>query len=165
MEAPLSSPSVYKPKSALKTIIGAGLLAGILDIIVPMVMYATSTGKSPLNVLRFIASGVFGSQAFGGGVPMAIWGLIFHFFIAYAFTVVFFFAYPKIRSISSGKVLTGVGYGVFVWLVMNLIVLPLANTPQATFNLWQAIKGILILMMAFGLPLSLIVHKYYEQKQ
>lgn len=48
-------------------ILRSGLLVGTLDITAASVQYYARTGKSPLNVLRFVASGVFGQAALSGG--------------------------------------------------------------------------------------------------
>jgi uncharacterized membrane protein YagU involved in acid resistance len=53
-------------------------------------------------------------------------------------------------------------YGVVVWLVMNVIVLPLSNVRHARFNLPQAIVGAIILMFCIGLPLAMIVGRHLE---
>jgi hypothetical protein len=165
LEPPFSSPVFDKPKSALLTMLGAGLLVGTLDISAATISYVSATGDSPANLLRYVASGAFGAAAFDGSLSMAIWGLVFHYCIAHAFTVLFFFAYPSLRSFSPNKIVTGLGYGIFVWLVMNLLVLPMTKVTMPPFTPWRVIKGMLILMLMIGLPLSLVVHRYYTRKQ
>jgi hypothetical protein len=63
-------------------ILKAGLIVGTLDILAAFIQYAIKTGKNPTVVLKFIASGVFGKEAFNGGTMMNVYGLIFHFVIA-----------------------------------------------------------------------------------
>lgn len=50
----------------IKTILYAGLLVGSLDITAAFLDFYISTGNGPGGVLRFIASGVFGREAFTG---------------------------------------------------------------------------------------------------
>ncbi len=114
------------------------------------------THKNPLNVLTFIASGVFGKKAFAAGSSMAVWGAVFHFIIAMGFTLLFFLVYPVLIKFFRSKVLPGILYGVFIWVVMNLLVLPLTNAPALPMNAKQIIIGNLILITMIGLPLSLI---------
>ena len=151
-------------KNPFKTIILAGLTAGTLDITAAAIQYYIKTGKGPGGVLRFIARGVFGKEAATGGFPMACWGLFFHFVIAFLFTLFFFWLYPKIRLLSKNKIVTGLVYGLFVWSVMNLIVVPMSNTPKLPFDINKAIIAMLILMFCVGLPISLITGKYYSRK-
>ncbi|MBP6826910.1 MAG: hypothetical protein KA165_10175 [Saprospiraceae bacterium] len=151
------------PPSLLKTILFSGLLVGTLDIATALIQYSVQTGKDPLDVLRYIACGVFGSSAFTGGVPMAGWGLFFHFVIAFSFTAFFFFIYPKLGVLAKNRVLTGIFYGLFIWIVMNLGVLPLARISYPS-HVGRAALGALILICMIGLPLSFIAHRYYRRE-
>lgn len=150
--------------SFLKTILKTGLLVGILDIAAALTNYVISSGKNPLIVLKYIASAVVGTAAFAGGVEMVLLGLVFHFIIAMSFTVLFFLLYPTIKSFISNKILLGVLYGIFIWLVMNLGILPLTNVTRGPFNPVQAIIGALILVGAIGLPLAFYAERYYGNK-
>ena len=55
-------------------------------------------------------------------------------------------------------------YGLFVWIVMNLLVVPLTRIPPFSITFAKAAENIIILMLAIGLPLALIVHNYYYGK-
>lgn len=151
-----------EPSNAAATIIKAGLLAGTLDIICALVQFYIRTGKNPAAVLNFIASGVYGKDALVGGMPMALIGLVFHFIIAFGWTLIFFVFYPKIPLLAKNKIVSGFVYGFFIWLVMTRVVLPLSNTPKIPFNAAQAVIGIVILMFAVGLPISFIVSRFYS---
>ena len=53
-------------------------------------------------------------------------------------------------------IIAAIGYGLFVWCAMNLLVLPLSRVPQAkSFNPTQAVIGALILVACIGFPVSL----------
>jgi uncharacterized membrane protein YagU involved in acid resistance len=158
-----SSP-IRKYKSVFTAILQTGFIAGALDAIAASVNFTIRTGKNPVRVFRFIASGLFGKTALTGGLLMAGCGLLFHFLIAFSFTTFFFLIYPKINILSKNSIITGLVYGVFVWLIMNKIVVPLSNTPKLPFDLTQTILGIIILMLAVGLPISLMAKKYYTGK-
>jgi uncharacterized membrane protein YagU involved in acid resistance len=140
-------------------IFAAGFIAGTLDISAACIQYYIKTGKGPENVLKFVASGVFGKDAFAGGHLMSLCGLLFHFLIAFAFTTFFFFIYPRLKFLSFNIFLTAVLYGVFVWTVMNRIVLPLSNTPALPFNWAGAATAAGILTICIGLPLAIILKK------
>jgi hypothetical protein len=154
-----------KQPSILRPVITAGLAAGTLDIIAASLQYYIKTGKGPGNMLRFIASGVFGAKAFSGGAAMARLGLLFHYVITFLFTVFFFWLYPRAGVLQKSAILTGLLYGIFVWAVMNLLVLPLSLAPVIPFVLKKAAIAMLILMCCVGLPTALIADKYYLYKK
>ncbi|MFA5835133.1 MAG: hypothetical protein WDA22_16765 [Bacteroidota bacterium] len=144
-------------------IVFTGLLAGTLDISAAMLRYYFTTGKDPMNVLRFIASGVFGNSAFSGGIVMASYGLLFHFVIAFSWTTLFFVIYPKLMRLSKNKYLLGIVYSVVIWSGMNLVVLPLSNVPQLPFTVAKGAEAIGILIVCVGLPISILAHRYYTK--
>ena len=92
---------------------------------------------------------------------MVIAGAIFHYFIASTWTVLFFTIYPKLGIKNSNKFLVGFLYGVIVWLIMNLIVVPLSNAPHFTFTVQGVLLGAAFLIFFIGTPISLMYHKYY----
>ncbi|MDF2188584.1 hypothetical protein [Paraflavitalea sp. CAU 1676] len=147
------------PRPTLPIILKAGLLAGLLDIIAAFVSYSIKTGKNPLPILNYIASGVVGKEtAYGDRVLMAIVGLLLHFLIATIFAAIFYYAWPLIRKVSTHWVVTGLGYGVLVWLAMNLVVVPMSNTPGAAKHTTSGvIIGMLILMFFVGLPIAYVI--------
>jgi len=155
------SEKIKKHSSLPKTILITGLIAGTLDICAATIKYLVTTRKNPVHLYYFIASGVFGDDATTGNLMMAVWGLLFHYSIALIFTAFYFLVYPKIKFLSRNIVLSGLAYGLFTWLIMNVIVLPLSNTPAIPFNPLQAIVSALILMFAIGLPVAILTYRYY----
>ncbi|MEP7279052.1 MAG: hypothetical protein ABI813_10450 [Bacteroidota bacterium] len=149
-------------KSPLLSILVAWLLAGTLDITTALVLFTVRSGKSPLIILKYIASAVFGhSAAYSGGIGMDMAGLLFHYTIAFIFTVLFFLLYPRIHRFINNKYIAGILYGLFVWMVMNLLLVPLTRIPAHAITWQNALENIVILMLAIGLPVSLIAHRYY----
>ncbi|HET6541285.1 MAG TPA: hypothetical protein VFG46_12425 [Chryseolinea sp.] len=144
-----------------RTIILTGLLAGTLDAVAAIVV----SQASPAAVFKYIASGAFGAgKAFSGGDIMIAWGVIFHYFIALSWTLLFFFIYPTLPWLKKNKYVAGLLYGIFVWVMMNRVVIPLSEIPQRPFNLKGALTGMSILMVAIGLPISILTHRYYLRK-
>jgi hypothetical protein len=124
--------------SVTKTILLSGFLAGTLDIIAAIIIYSFIMHKATATqILQGIASGVFGKAAFSDGTGMALMGLLFHFIIAYCFAIGYFIVFPYLPFLRKQKILSGFLYGIFAWLVMNLIVLPLSNVNHAPFK-WDA---------------------------
>src|SRR6185436_17744424 len=119
------------------TILLTGVTAGILDATAAMISFMLKIpGSNPVKVWRFVASGALGQNALAQDLlPMAIIGLLFHFIIAFLFAVFFFFIYPGVKWLWRNLVISGLVYGVFVWIVMNFIVVPLSRVP-AKSKLW-----------------------------
>jgi hypothetical protein len=154
-EAPVSSEGPWK------TIILTGIVAGTLDAIGAVVVYKAN----PAGIFQFIASGAFGAgKAFSSGPVMIFWGVLFHYIIAYSWTILFFFMYPVFSFMRKNRYVTGLLYGIFIWIIMNQVVIPLSEISQRPFNIKGAITGAAILMVAVSLPISILVHRYYARK-
>ena len=157
----MSEPILLQRPRLAVYVLTTGLLAGTMDILGAMTSYSIRTGRNPMRVLDFVASGVFGREALTGDESLAAWGLLFHYFIAFSWTVLFYFLYPRVKLFQGDKIWKGIGYGIFVWMGMNLVVVPLSNAPKAPFNVLTAIQAMGILIVCIGLPISILANKYY----
>lgn len=152
-------------KNFWKTVLLAGLLVGSLDILAALLNFYVQTGKDPLIVLKYIASAVFGKNAYAGDAMMPVWGLLFHFMIAFIWTIFFFLIYPHLKFLSKNRILTGIGYSIFIWLIMNRLVVPMSKAAVSSAFDWKsAIIGVSILIAAIGIPLSFIAYRFYHRK-
>ena len=149
---------------SIRTIFWAGLVAGTLDAIGATVVFMLRGGKDPAVIWRYVASGVFGKESLAADSGTAVWGLVFHFLIALTWAAFFFVIYPTLRRFISNPMLIGLLYGVVVWMVMNLIVLPLSNVAPQTFDLAKVLIGMSVLIVCIGLPISSIVSRHYEDR-
>lgn len=140
-----------------------GFLAGTLDGLAAVLMYWLRTGKNPVMVFEFIASGIYGRDAFSGEPDMQIQGLIFHYIIATGWTAIFFILYPRVERMQENILASAVGYGACIWLLMNLVVLPLSRVPTVPFSISSAVLGMIVLMVCVGLPISYMSHRYYSK--
>lgn len=145
-------------KRALPAIAAAGLVAGILDIISAFI-HAATRGASPAHVLQFVASGLIGRQSFQEGHATAALGLLLHFMIAFGAAAVFYAASRKFSILRERPIFSGLAFGAGVWLVMNLIVVPLsAATPRHSLS--GDLIQLAIHMCMIGLPISFIVRRF-----
>jgi hypothetical protein len=145
-------------------ILQAGLIAGTLDILSAFIYYYIKSGKTNfLVIFKFIASAIFGKAAGEGGTGMILAGFILHYAIAFAFTIFFFWLYPKMNVMSKNRFVTAIVYGLFVWSVMNLIVVPLSNTVHRQFKIEGALINMGILIICIGLPLSFMANAYFKK--
>ena len=159
-----STLKVSAGKNLVKAIIIAGLIIGLLDGLAAAISAYIPREITPDRVFRYVASGVFGKEAFSGGTPMALLGLLFHFTVAMGWTALFFLLYPRLKFLSWNKYLSGIGYGIFVLFAMNLVVVPLSNVPNPNPGSVQ-LPQVFIHMFVIGLPISLMASRYYSRQQ
>lgn len=145
------------------TVFLSGLIAGTLDITAAIVVYALVLQKTtPIKILQSIASGIFKKDAYIGGSQMAWYGLCLHYIIAMIFALFYFTIYPYLPFLKKNALISGFLYGIFVWIVMNLIVLPIVFPVLPAKHLdFPLLLSIVILMFCIGLPIALITRKYY----
>jgi uncharacterized membrane protein YagU involved in acid resistance len=146
-------------KSASQVIFFAGLLAGTMDITAAFITWGIQ-GVPPVVILRGIASGLLGMNAFRGGMEMAALGLAIHFFIAFCAAGVFYAASRKLGFMLRRPILSGVLYGVAVYVFMYWVVLPLSRDLRPPFSISRSIVAVLTHIVCIGLPISLIVRRY-----
>lgn len=151
---------------AFKTILLAWLTAGCLDLLAAITVYSLIMQRvTTTRLLQGIARGALGNSAYEGGISTALAGVGIHFIIAFCFTIFYFFVFPYISFLKKQRIISGLLYGIFVWCVMNLAVLPLLNIANIPTK-WDSItRGAVILMFCIGLPISMIVSRYYLLKE
>lgn len=158
MSATASQP-IDTRKSLLRFILTGTVIMGTLDAIVYHVIVAGLIDGAPLiSVYQYIASGAIGMAAFEGGIPTALLGLFFHYVVAFAVTAVFFLSADRIPLLRRYAIPASLVYGFGVFIVMNMIVVPLSATPPlpdpTPFQLTLAILDHILIV---GLPLGLLV--------
>ncbi|WP_431214167.1 hypothetical protein ACQ86N_04700 [Puia sp. P3] len=109
------------------TILVTGLIAGALDLLAATLFFIARGNKQPSALFRYIASAVFGKTAFTGGAGMVAMGVLFHFVIAMCWVLCYFVIYPWMHS---GIIVDAAAYGLLVWVVMNLVVVPLSKAAR-----------------------------------
>jgi hypothetical protein len=149
-------PSLFS--SALKL----GLIVGVFDAAAASLQAYIMRGATPDKVFTFVASGAFGQSAYEGGSMMALTGLAFHFIIAISWAFIFYVAYPKLTILQSNKFFVGMAYGIFIWLIMNFVVIPLSLIGLRPFNLVSASIQIVIHLFVIGVPISYLTNKFYS---
>lgn len=153
--------SSTKSSPAYLPILIGGLIAGTFDISYACIYSYAMRRTSPVRVLQSVASGALGANAFTGGTKTAILGLGFHYLIAIVAAAVFYLASRRLHFLVSQAVISGILYGVCVYLFMNFVVLPLSAIPFKMSYPWPSlIGGLLIHMFGIGLTISLVTRWY-----
>ena len=156
-------------RSFFSSALAAGLIAGIMDITAACIHAYLRNGTTPGQVLRFIASGAFGKDSANGDM-MIVWGLLFHFLIAIAFTFFFFSLAKTMPSIVRYPILTAIIYGAFVWTFMRYVVLNYFSTInikpiEGRDAIFHAIIAAVILMVCIGLPNAFLARRYFRSNR
>jgi uncharacterized membrane protein YagU involved in acid resistance len=145
-----------------KSIILTTLLAGTLDITAACINAYQSAKITPDIILKYIASGAFGNAAFSGGMGMMMYGILFHFIIAFACTFAFFLLYTTLSFLKKSIFLNAVLIGIIAWFVTTIIIIPLSKIPPNPIKVSQALIAILILIICIGLPVAYAAKRYFR---
>ena len=148
---------------ALRTIVTAWLVVGILDISSAITIWLVR-GTGVTRGLQGIAAALLGPKSHQGGLSTAALGLFIHFFIALVVVAAFYVASRRIALLTRYPVVAGTIYGFVVYLVMYWIVLPMAF---ATFRhrAGNDSLALAIHICLIGLPTALIVGRYSQRHE
>ena len=147
-------------RGALRTIAITGACVGVIDGLAAIALTLIS-GRPPLLVFQYIASALLGPAAFSGGAASGILGAFCHFFIALTWSAVIFMLHPLISRLAKGKVAKSILYGIVIWSVMNLVVLPISLVTQGPFTLGRVFTGAAVLVVAAGWPMVWSFDRYF----
>ncbi len=154
-------------RSFFASALTAGLVAGTLDITAACIQAYLKTETTPLQVLKYVASGAVDPKTFSNDTMLAAVGLLVHFIIAISFTFFFFFLAKQIPSLVKYPILIGILYGVFVWGTMRFLILPYISrlNPKPIVG-QEAIKNAAIaaaiIVVCVGIPVVLFARKYVK---
>lgn len=144
---------------AVFAILVGGCVGGAIDLTYAIV-FSGLHGVPATRILQSVASGLLGSAAYEGGLPTAALGFLLHFLIALLFAAIFYIASRRFQLLTRQAVISGVLYGMAVYAVMNLVVLPLSAFPgKVTFSPLLLSTGLFVHMFGFGLPISLATRR------
>jgi uncharacterized membrane protein YagU involved in acid resistance len=141
-----------------KAIVLGGVIAGALDILYAFIFSGIRGGVSPLLILQSIASGLLGSASYDGGLLTAFLGLLLHFSIAIAAAATFYVVSRRFGWLIRHAVISGIVFGLCVYAVMHLIVVPLSAFPyKQSLRPLALVTGLLAHMLLVGLPIALCI--------
>ena len=155
-----ASPS--STRSVGQAILSGWLLCGVLDITAACLQGWIQAGRTPREVLKGVASALWGRAALDGGGGMATIGLVMHFTVALTATLVFYALSRRLALLRTAPLLVvGPIYGVIVFGAMNYGTLPLLSWLRSfylgTAPRWPGTMGwpqLGIHMICVGLPIA-----------
>ena len=161
--------TVDNRNSFVRSIAVGGMVIAVLTAIDLLIVAWLVFQAPPMEVAQFWASGTLGAAAFAGGYATALLGVISHFGVSFVIAGVFILSASKLPTLRRHAILGGILYGVAVYVVMNLIVLPLSAAPPpgevATPFYVLVIEGIIGHTLTVGLPLGIIVRRNLSVKE
>lgn len=139
--------------SPLRPILVGGAIAGTFDITAAFITFGMNSPKA-------IAGGLIGRQAFQGGAAVWMLGLFLHFFIAFSAATIYCMASRRLEFLKEHFLVCGIFYGIAIFLVMNLVVLPLCALHAAgPYQLRGLLQALIVHMFLIGLPISYSLRK------
>ena len=157
-------------KKFWKAVILTSLFVAVTDLVLAYSMQYAKTGEFADKMLLYMAGGALGlDTSMQGGFWVQLLGLIFHFFIAFSFTLLVFIVFQRLKLQTLNVfwiLLLGMLYSPFVQCFMQFIVLPLTRLPAPSpITLESAKVGWTIFGVVFGIPIFLSASKYYSEKK
>ena len=149
--------AIAAPRTGLpvpKALLYGTLAVGILDILDAFIFFGLR-GAQPIRILQSIAAGLLGRDAFNRGWGTAVLGLALHFFIAFTIVLVFLLASRRLPVLIRHPVVTGLVYGLAVYLVMTFVVVPASAAGGRGLPTWPvALNGVLIHTIGDEIPMA-----------
>jgi hypothetical protein len=168
MNSPQSAPAARAMTRTLKllpTVLWIGLIAGTLDI-TENIVFVAFRGITPWRIFQYIASGLLGAGSFQLGWASVVLGFVIHYVIAFTWTAIFCIVATRFSVLCRRPVLSGLLYGLLVYVVMNFIVLPLSALPPRPSppTIVARVNAVLALIFCIGLPIALLFKRAREAK-
>lgn len=141
-------------KDVARAAVVAGLVAGTIDIGAA----ALINHVGPALILQGIASGLLGMKSYAGGAGTVVLGLMLQLAMSTAIAGIYAAAATRIAWLCSRPVLAGLAFGLGVFVVMNMIVVPLSAfgpKPAHISLLWLLLN--VLAMLVFGVIVATIV--------
>ena len=152
------------PRAPISRLLAAATVVAVLDGAFAVVLYVYVLRLcSAAQLMQSIAGALLGRAAFRGGVATVALGLGLHFAVAAGWTLVYAAlraASGRLRELTAttrGALIVGAVLGVFIWLAMDLLIVPLSRASATPVR--SPMFAILLVWHALGvgIPLTLIV--------
>jgi hypothetical protein len=150
------------PRSILRPILVATLIAGTLDILAAVIL-SLIYGAGPMPMLRGVASGPFpGAPQWGTGG--SVLGLAVHFTLMAVMVTIFVLAASRLRRLWEKPVLWGFLYGLATYVVMNLVVVPLRWPERFPPSTRSVLTQLFCHIVLVGIPIALVTARYFRRR-
>jgi hypothetical protein len=143
--------------SALRTVLLAGCVAATIDIVFAFVFFGWTLGITPVRVLQSVATGWYGRASFEGGLTTAAVGLVSHYFILIVAAWFYYLASRRLSLLNRAPLVSGIAFGVAVYIAMTFVIVPLSATPARALTLSIVSAGQFLIHPVIGIAIAMIV--------
>jgi len=144
-------------------VLAGGLVAGTLDIVYACAFWALKRGVPATRILQSVAAGLLGEASFRGGAGSAALGLVLHYFIAVSMSVAYYLVASRWPLLGRRPVPCGAAYGLFLYVVMNYVVVPLSAAGGGSKDpLWITLS-IAAHVVLVGIPIALFARSAHRR--
>jgi hypothetical protein len=147
--------------SASVRIVVIASLVGVVHALVNCLIQFVFFRSSPAYVFQFASSTLMGTAAFEGGIVTALLGMALYMAISFVFVSLFFGFASRISTLVRFPMISGVVYGLLVWTIVNLIIIPASAAPPLEWSFVSAYINGLIYIGTIGIPITHFAHKFY----
>lgn len=151
-----------RPWTVRQAILYGTLTVGVLDGLAAMIMSGLR-GTRPDRLFQSIAFALVGQASFSGGWPTVVLGVVLHFVVALGVVTIYVSASRLVPALARRPLLLGPVYGIAVFFVMNLIVIPLSVIGTVIIRWPAAVNGLLIHALLVGPPAAIAAAKVYAR--
>ena len=143
----MMSPSPRVRASFIRAVVPVWLVTAAWDFLCATALSVFAYHSTFAHLWQGVASTVLGPTAIDGGLTPVAVGIALHLAVAFTWSAIFVATArmsPALRrtiATPSGALAVAVAYGPVIWLVMSLVVIPLATgrPPRFSFRWWVQI--------------------------
>jgi hypothetical protein len=156
MQLDATLPTAPDSSRLLHFILLAGGTAALLDGLLACTFWGVYSGATPVRIFQSVSAGLLGRDAFNGGVPTALLGLVLHIFIAGSMATAYGLVAREWPMLLGWPVwLSGLVYGLILYGAMHLVVLPLSRASAPPTMLSWRIADVGSHLFFVGLTIAL----------
>ena len=135
-------------RDVLAGIAVTGIVTGIIDGLFSSILSVAFYHSTVARLFQGVASVLVGPEALRGGTRTMVLGIVMHFGVAFAWSIVFWVLVGQVDQVRTllaspnGVAAISILYGPLIWMTMSLVVIPLlAQRPPITYRWWIQFFG------------------------
>jgi uncharacterized membrane protein YagU involved in acid resistance len=154
-----SAPS-REPRSWSRAILWGGVLAATIDFVFANTYYAWLRDKPATRVWQTVAAGLLGKASYDGGTSTITLGVVLHYLIGVIWASIYVLTSRPLRILVRQPLACGVIFGAIIYVVMNMVVLPLSALHLPAFPLSLAVWPVAIHVLGIGPAIAFSARRF-----